>query len=373
MLRKHSGVAVLAFGVAWIAVAPVMAQMGGGGAGLLAATWDDPATGVGVVRALAIEPPWDFVTPPIVAGPNAVARSANGRVYVVSRDDGTITVIDVKSWTVSDTFALGAGSEPRDISVIDTTRAYVTRATSSHLLRLNPSTGTTTDVVDLSVFADADGVPEMNTMAMSGNMLFVQLRRMDTNNQFVPPAMLAVVDLTTETIVDADPDTAGVQAIQLQGTAPKGKMQLLQGNKLYVSATGGFFDAGGLEEIDTNKLVSNGLVIAEADGEVGADLGPFVFVLPGRGFLVFSTDFATSSHLHPFSIRGGVDLDAPISPRLGYLAPVLTFDKPSNTMFFPDGPSPNAGVLILDGQTGAPLRPDPVPTASTPNDFAVIE
>jgi hypothetical protein len=230
-----------------------------------------------------------------------------------------------------------------------------------------------TEVLDLSFLADDDGIPDMGMMAVRAGKLFIQIRRIDEQGHFSPPAFLAVMDIATEQLVDADPQVPGVQAIALRGTYPKMKMQRARRNdRIYVSATGHPFDAGGIEEIDAVRLRSLGLVVAEADGRVGADLAPFVFVGPDRGFLVYTTDFAVSSHFHPFSLTGEVGEPSPIANRVGYLAPVLAFHRPSDVVFFPDGPPPNAGVMVLDGTTGLPLLKTPVRTQTIPNDFVFV-
>jgi hypothetical protein len=300
-------------------------------------------------------------------------RSADGSVFALSRAQDTITVIDAESWTVTRTFAGEAFYALEDIAVAGQNVAYVTRGTATHLLRLDLDTGATTEVLDLSFLADTDGIPEMGMMAIQEGRLFIQIRRLDPNGYFEPPAYLAVMDLATEQLVDADPQTPGVQAIQLAGTFPKLKMQRAnQRGRLYVSATGIAFDDGGLEAIDTRKLRSLGLVVAEADGQVGVDLACFAFVRSRAGYLVFTTDFAVSTHLHPFSLDGEVDPIPTIPNRVGYTASVLVYDKGSGVLFFPDGPAPNAGVLPIDGKTGRPLA-ETIPTWSIPSDLALVQ
>jgi hypothetical protein len=75
--------------------------------------------------------------------------------------------------------------------------------------------------------------------------------------------------------------------------------------QLFVSATGGSFDDGGIEIIDLDELKSLGLVLRESDGNLGADVGAFFMVTPDRGYVVVTTDFELSSHLTPFSLSNG--------------------------------------------------------------------
>jgi hypothetical protein len=216
-------------------------------------------------------------------------------------------------------------------------------------------------------------VPELGNLLVHEGRLFVQVRRRDANGAFVPPAMLAVVDLASEALVDADPARDGVQAIELAGTSPKMAMQVIgDPPKLFVSATGGFFDAGGLERVDLATLRSEGLVIAEADGEVGADLGAFVMTSPSEGVLVFSTDLLLSSHLLPFSIPDGVAAGPEWIVSLDYFAPALAYDPATARLYYPHNGAGDTGVHVFDAATGARLTPSASPTPGPPADLLFV-
>lgn len=341
----------------------------------LAVAWNDSINGSGVVRAMSTHSPWEFQTLPLETDPDSVLRSAGGRVYVVSRAQGTVAVVARDTWTMLQVYPLGEGSEPQDIAVVSAELAYVTRRSATHLLRLELDTGASTEVVDLSLFADGDGVPDMGMMAVHEGRLFVQIRRVNLSEPggFVLPAYLAVVDTATEQLVDVDPATPGVQAVELQGTAPKGKMQIIpQTRRLFVSASGDFWDEGGIEMIDLDTLQSVGMAVREADGQVGADLGAFVMVSPERGYLVFSTDLLLSSHLVPFTKSGGVEPGPELHFSLGYFAPTLVYDPETDTFFFPEGGFDGYGVHVFDAFTGTRLTPEPLATSGQPTDLVLL-
>jgi hypothetical protein len=147
-------------------------------------------------------------------------------------------------------------------------------------------------------------------------------------------------------------------------------MQIAPGTRrLFVSATGGFFDAGGIEVIDLDGLRSLGLVIREADGFTGADLGAFVMVTAQRGFLVYSTDLDLSSHLKPFSLSGGVEPGPELHVSVGYFVPALAHDARTRTLFVPDGVFGRQGVLLFDADSGDRLTTEPLPTQGPPTDL----
>jgi hypothetical protein len=180
------------------------------------------------------------------------------------------------------------------------------------------------------------------------------------------------MDLDSEQLIDTDPTRIGLQAIELAGTFPKMKMQVVeQTRKLFVSATGAFFDAGGIEVIDLDNLRSEGLAIREADDLTGADLGAFVMVGPDRGFLAYSTDLLLSSHLHQFSLVGGVD-PRELAVALDYFSPAIELDPGTNTVYFPLGGSLDNGLHAFDATTGARLTGSLIATSGPPTDLVVI-
>ncbi len=343
-----------------------------GTVGRLAIAWVDADSGVGMLRGARAESPWAFDTPVLETGPESILRAAGGLLYVVSRAEGTVTIIDADTWITQRVHSIGADSEPLDIAIAAPELAYVTRRYATHLLRLDLVTGAFEEIVDLSFLADADGVPDLGMMAVHEGRLLVQIRRLGPKPGLpVPPAYIAVVDLATEELIDVDPVTAGVQAIELEGTSPKYKMQVVpETRRLLVSASGVFWDEGGLEMIDLDTLRSLGLVLREADSIMGADLLAFVLVTPDRGYLTYSTDFANSSHLMPFNLSGEVGLET--FETLDYFTPTLGFDPQSNTIFFPHGGLGQHGVYVLDADTGELLTPDPIPTTGRPTDLVLI-
>jgi hypothetical protein len=318
--------------------------------------------------------PWTARRSTLTVGPNAtLGLGPRGRVFSVSRDDGTVTLF-TSHGRVERRFELGADSQLEDMAAVGRCSAFITRRNATRLLHLDLCTGATRETVDFGAFADADGIPDLGTMALDRGRLFVQVRRYneDAPARFAPPAYLAVVDVASEQLVDVDPALPGVQAIELAGTSPKHRMQVVDGvRRLYVSASGGSFDAGGIEAINLVTLRSLGLVIREFDGMVGADLGPFVMVTPEIGYLVYTTDLTLSSHLHRFSVRGDVDPEE-LNVSVDYAVPALAHDPIAGTLFVPDGVFGRQGLHVFDATSGARLSTDPIPTDGAPTDVLLL-
>jgi hypothetical protein len=336
----------------------------------VAVAWNDAETGRGVVRAMSTQAPFQFVTPALDTDPDAVLHRFGKRLYVVSRPGDTIAAIDVETWTVAHTYVLPKGSAPLDVAVVSAGAAYISRAGASRLLKLELEGGGLSESVDLTPVAGPDGVPDMDRMLAYGRRLFVQMRREDGGDSVVQPA-LAVIDLVTEQLIDANPATLPIDPVVLSGTAPRMRMQVIGSPaRLFVSATGGFFDDGGIEAVDPAGLVSLGLAVAEADSQTGADLGAFVMVKPEFGYLTFSTDLLLSSHLHAFRPFAGVDPNE-LHVSLNYFAPALAHDALTSTLYVPHSFNED-GVHVFNAATGQQLTPQPTLTSGQVTDLLLL-
>jgi hypothetical protein len=342
-------------------------------AGAVAIAWNDSRAGGGMLGAISADSPWEILRAPIAVGSDSVLHAAFGKLYVLSAGDRSVRVVDPVNWSVERSFPLPAGDDPLDIKAVTPELAYISRRNAKQLLRLNLSSGALQESVDLGVLADRDGIPDQGTMTIHGGRLFIQLQRVDFNDPpMVAQPYVAVMDLGSEQLIDVDPTRDGLQAIELAGTFPKMKMQVVeQTRKLFVSATGAFFDSGGIEMIDLDTLQSEGLVIREADDHTGADLGAFVMVAPDRGFLAYSTDLLLSSHLHQFSLAGGVD-PRELAVALDYFSPAIEYAPETDSVFFPIGGSVENGLHVFDATTGARLTDALIATSGPPTDLMLL-
>ena len=340
----------------------------------LAVAWNDVNHRTGWVQAMDVDPPWNVSSDRIEIGPDALLRFAAGKLFVLRPSEDIISVVDPATWKITRSYSLASGTEPEDIAVTGEDTAFVTGRRATHLIRLNLVSGATQNVADLGLFADPDGVPDLGGMALHGGRLLVQVRRLnrDVSRGFVPPAYLAVVDAATGQLVDVDPFVNGVQAIQLAGTPPKRVMQFIpQARRLLLSATGDFFDEGGIEMIDLDSWRSLGLVVHEVHGFTGGDTGSFVMVTHERGYLVYTTDLTTSSHLNEFTLAAG-PAPLPVFTIVGFLSPALVFEHNGNRMFFANSDRSQPGVRVFNATTAEPLTTDPVPTGGPPSDLALL-
>lgn len=244
------------------------------------------------------------------ASPNSDAslRFFAGRLYVVNRFGGdNIQVVNPATYGTVLQFSVGNGANPHDIALVSPTKAYVTRYESADLWIVNPQTGAHTGTVSLAAFADADGLPEMDRLALVGDLLFVAIERIDRPGGYVPsgPGLVAVIDTRTDALVDCDPALPGTQAIALQLANPVTTFQFdAATRRLLVGCAGtyGVLD-GGLEWIDTNTLRSAGVAIGE--GTLGGDVSDVVWVGPAKSYAIVA-DLAFNTSLVSWSAAGAV-------------------------------------------------------------------
>ena len=227
---------------------------------------------------------------------DAAARTSGGRVYIVNRfqADNIQTLDPSRGFATVSQCSTGNGSNPHDIALVSATKAYVTRYELTSVLIVNPSVGAdcagfTLGSIDLSQFADADGVPEMDQMAIVNGKLYVSLERLNRNNAFNPagPGMIAVIDTVTDTVVDH---------ITLSGENPfsESKGLTVNGGMLVIGEAGRLgTNDGGIERVALTTGMAEGFFITEA--QLGGDLNDFVLVSDRLGYAIIAApDFSNS-------------------------------------------------------------------------------
>lgn len=316
----------------------------------------------GNCATLGLQSPWPATTNLEPLGVQAFARHYAGVHYIVSGSpDNDLRLLDPVTFELLDAIHFDSDSDAKDALPLGDGTAYVSFYNRARLLRIDLATHEVVAAVNLAAFADGDGLPEMGRMIRDGGHVFVQLKRIDRRTVPDPPAKgaLAVVDVATNTLVDADAAVPGVQPIELSWFEPAFAMTI-EGRILYVSEPGGFYDqAGGIEAVDLDELKALGLVYTEK--AVGAaQSGGFIFVSPTRGYILSHTDLLQSSHLVAFSRTTGTFL-AEHFVTFG-LTEEVAFDPVTGLVYFPDNEPSSFGVRVFDAQTGAQLTPAPIGT-----------
>lgn len=224
---------------------------------------------------------------------DATARWYQGLIYVVNRlGADNVQVIDPSAGfsTVAQN-SVGNGTNPKDIAFVTRRKAFVSRSDTNELLIFDPMSGEILGTVDLSAFADSDGLCEMDCLYLKGEYLFVSVQRVDRDNWWSPvgDSYIAVVDAAADSLVDVDPFTPGVQGIPLAGANPFTELKYDHHlDRLLVSCVGYWgVEDGGIEIVDPFEMESEGFMITEA--AAGGDICEFEIFSPRKGYMIVAT------------------------------------------------------------------------------------
>jgi hypothetical protein len=302
---------------------------------------------------------------------DAVVRTRGGLIYIVNRRFAdNIQVFDPADGLRSRMqCSTGNGTNPHDIAFVDDHKAYVTLFEERELLIVNPSASATCDdfllgSIDLGSLADADGIPDMDQMAIVGDRLYVSVQRLDITSVLRLPAgngALAVIDTTTDSLIDT---------IELSGENPFAatKGLTLRGGKLHIAQAGrfGVMD-GGIERVDARSGQVEGFYVTEAG--LGGDITDFALVSERLAYAIISrADFSTA--LVAFDPSTG-ELTDTLLERNGY----TLFDMELNDrgeLYLTDRDRRSNGVRVFRAADGAALTEQPLDLGLSPFEVTFI-
>jgi hypothetical protein len=300
-----------------------------------------------------------------------VARYFDGLIYVVNRFGGdNIQVLNPSNgFATVRQFSVGNGSDPHDIAVVSSTKAYVTRYNDTQIWIVNPMSGTKTGEIDLAMLADADGLPEMDYMTIVGDRLFVTVQRVDRNTLGWPPtgvSYMVIVDIGTNALYDLDPFTPGVQPITLAATNPFSAIEVNPvSGKLCVAGVGNWGVAdGGVAVVDPVTLESEGVMFAE--DSVSGDITDVAIVSGDRGYVIYN-DASFNTVLAAFNPQTGANLGTVYAPGGFVLRDAEV--SPFGEVFLTDRTPTNPGIRIYDAATGSEITVDPIDVGLPPFDI----
>ena len=303
---------------------------------------------------------------------DAVLRHYFGRVCVVSRAGGdNIQILDpCDNFNTVHQWSTGNGSNPHDVYFHTPTVAYVTRYDMTTVLKMNPETGATLGTINLATFADADGLPEMDQMFVSGGYLCVTLQRLDRNNFYSPvgSSYLAVINLATDTLVDMNPGAVGIQPVVLSETNPYSEVNLavFQHNAIAYFSAVNFFGVsdGGVIAVHLGDPASHQTLLTET--AAGGDVLDVEIVSDTKGFAIVATPSFTTE-LIAFNPSTGTKIGATMYAPGGY---DLNDIEPSPLgLLVADRKATNPGIRCFDMITNTQLPGGPTSVGLPPFDI----
>lgn len=205
-------------------------------------------------------------------------------------------------------------------------------------------------------------------MFLVGDRLFVSLQRLDRDNFWRPAgtSYIAVIDVITDTLIDVDPGTSGVQAIALANADPFSEIQLDPwSGSLYVACIGewGLLD-GGVETVDPDALVSTGTLLSGSAG--GGDILDVEIINDHIGYCIIqNASFHTD--LISFDPSTGTKLQTIYAPGTSMLQDI---DRGlTGELFLCDRTPLDPGVRVYDALSGAEIMSGPIDVGLPPFDL----
>ena len=248
----------------------------------------------GLLATVGVRPPHRVAHPATPIHSDAVVRVAGERVYVVNRFLGdNLQVLDpAHGLATLLQCSTGPGSNPHDVAVLAPDKAYVTRYDAKELWVVDPSAascaGFLRATVDLSPWGDADGLPEMDQMALVGDRLFVSLERLDRTRRFAPAgrSRLVVLDTASDAVVGVVELTGANAFGDSSGLAREpGSGKLVVNEAGDIQRTGD----GGLERVDPFTLTAEGFFFV-TESDLGGNITDFVLVSPTKAYAIVIDD-----------------------------------------------------------------------------------
>lgn len=314
---------------------------------------------------------------------DAVVRSAGGKIYVINRYlADTIQVIDPATFEVIADYSVGHGSNPQDIAVISDDKAYVSRLdaqndteNSDDIIIVNPLTGEKLGSIDLKPYTTDDGerLARAAQMVLVDNYLYVCMQDLpafmgdpaNTNGK------VAIINIDTDELVDADPDIDGIQVIQLAGRNPSDITYSPANDRLYVADTGVYVnyivdtsDAnGGIEFIRLEDNKSEGIIIDDA--ALGGGVNLIRLASPELGFTIINSTTIASFNPKTYEV---VSKNIYTTP--GFYLPDFAIDSQDRILVAEqDFNAPGILFLNLDGTKIA----GPISVGAPPSSITFVD
>jgi DNA-binding beta-propeller fold protein YncE len=302
----------------------------------------------GLLATVGVRPPHRVAHPATPIHSDAVVRVAGDRVYVVNRFGGdNLQVLDpAHGLATLLQCSTGPGSNPHDVAVLAPDKAYVTRYDAKDLWVVDPAAascaGFRRGTVDLSPWADADGIPEMDQMALVGDRLFVSVERLDRTRRFAPAgrSLLVVLDTASDAVVGVV-ELSGANAF---GDASGLAREPGSGN-LVVNEAGDIMRTGdgGLERVDPFTLTAEGHFFV-TESQLGGNITDFVLVSPTKAYAIVIDDQLRNIVL-AFDPSQGV-VTRRLLTRLQYLPDIAL--APDGILWVADDGLPAPGIRLFD-------------------------
>lgn len=259
-------------------------------------------------------------------------------------------------------YSVGNGSNPQEMVFVSDRKAYVSRLNKPALWIVDPGAASEAAFklgeVDLSAYADGDGLPEASPMAVVDGKLYVGCQRLDQNGGWTPlDARLVVIDTATDQII---------KAIVLERGNPHA--MAAHAGKLYVTCEGDALDPtdGGIEVVDIATDSYEGVLVSESD--LGGNVGGLAIRSDAKAYVVaggYDESWVARYAVYPFDpLSGQVG-----SPLAGATAAAEVALGGNGVLYVADRSADQPGIYTYDASDN--LISGPISTGLPPNALVV--
>jgi hypothetical protein len=297
----------------------------------------------------------------VTKAPFVIERFGADAVDILDLSDGL---------TIGRQYSVGAGSNPQDIAASSTDRAYIAKLADSALSIVNPFTGAALGKVDLSDYADEDGIPDITRLLFREDKVYALAAGL---NNFVP------TDKSSLLIINGEAGTVEKEVV-LSFVNPSGPLRYSEAvDRLVIIETGGFESKGGADDIDgiveyfdpnTNRL--EGRVITAS--ALGGDIIDAVIVRPDKGFAIVErangNDFETA--LVTFDPQTQT-LKKTLSSADGFAYPFMEPTPDGKELWLSDRTETRPGIRIFDTATDEQLTDYPIDVGLPPFSICFVK
>jgi len=304
---------------------------------------------------------------------DAVARRSGDRVALIGRFgcDYLQFVDPQNGFATMAQWSTGNGTNPADFVTCNANKVYVSLYERNYILIMDPTTGMDLGHIDLSLWSDADGLPEASGMVRVGDLAFVALQRLDRPAGFLAnnPSYVAVIDCSTDSLVDVDPVTPGKQPIVLQGRNPFDDLFYDPvRRKIAVSCSGNFGTLdGGIEWIDPVTLQSEGVFVTEST--LGGDLNQSRLYVDCTGYAIVN-DASFNTSLVQFDHCNGTLLGT-CRTTSGFTLSDLEIDR-NGVLYLSERDLVTPGVRLYQLPACSEITTSPLAFALPPQDLLLV-
>ncbi|MDP2982039.1 MAG: T9SS type A sorting domain-containing protein [Candidatus Latescibacter sp.] len=303
---------------------------------------------------------------------DSYVKTYGRNVYIIEGgDNSNIIKLDMDNLkTPLYQYSTVAGANPHDLVFVPTAKylkGYVIRYGKPSIWVVNLDAANSASFklgeIDISAWNDADGSPEAHLGYYYGGYVYVVLQRYDLKAYAAGTGVLIKIDPVTDTIVDLDPNTPGIQGVDFIRKNPVGGA--LAGNLLYLAGTTYGASDEGVWSVDLDNP-KNGQRVVAAESTLGGSAG---------GIFVFGPEYAV---VNTYDANYNM-APRPMNPATGAFLPSLPVPdsgggivSAGGLLYIGSRDKKNPALYVVDPKTNK-VTAGPFPTSLPPLTMAYVD